>query len=263
APAPVLGQLQEPSAMAHPSGLGVDVVGGRLPGALLPPLGVRRSLGVRLADLRQAGPRSDASRAAGGLPALAGHSRRLRDDGRVRRGRAARGVSAGTGAPRPTRRSRVRPGRLAWMLWIAFAVVVTAVVLREHERRSVTPAYRDATEAWWAHRAMYDRDVHGFLYLPPAAVLYTPFTWPPGVWGGVIWRGAARGVRAGAAGRLAGLGGGSRRPRFLVITLLTLPGLAGSARNGQMNVPMAGLMAHAAVDLAAARWWRAGLGLAL
>jgi hypothetical protein len=148
-------------------------------------------------------------------------------------------------------------------LWVAFLVVVTGVVLHEHERRSVTPAYRDATEAWWARRAMYDRDVHGFLYLPPAAVLYTPFARLPGVWGGVTWRWTGMAVLATAAWRLAGLGGGSRGTRFLVITLLTLPALAGSARNGQMNVPMAGLMAHAAVDLAVAHWWRAGLGLAL
>jgi hypothetical protein len=152
---------------------------------------------------------------------------------------------------------------VAWLVWFAFLVGVTAVVLHEHERRSVTPAYRDAAQAWWARRAMYDRDVHGFLYLPPAAVLYTPFTWPPGAWGGLAWRWAGMAVLASGAWRLAGLGAGGQGTRFLVITLLTLPSLAGSARNGQMNVPIAGLMAHAAVDLAGAGWWRAAASLAL
>ncbi|WP_410960175.1 hypothetical protein, partial [Salmonella sp. SAL4434] len=71
------------------------------------------------------------------------------------------------------------------------------------------------------------------------------------------------GVLATGVWRLAALGGGARERRFLVLTVLTLPILASSARIGQMNVPMAGLMAHAAVDLAGAAWWRAAAGLAL
>jgi hypothetical protein len=156
-----------------------------------------------------------------------------------------------------------RPARLAWTLWIAFTLGVTALVVLERERRSVTPVYREATEAWLAHRPLYGPGIHGFLYLPSAALLYVPFTWPPGLWGGVVWRGVGLAVLATGVWRLAALGGDGRGRRFLVLTALTLPILASSARNGQMNVPMAGLMAHAAADLAAAAWWRAAAGLAL
>jgi alpha-1,2-mannosyltransferase len=156
-----------------------------------------------------------------------------------------------------------RPARLAWILWLAFSVGVTALVVLERERRSVTPVYREATQAWLAHRPLYGEGIHGFLYLPSAALLYVPFTWPPGLWGGVVWRAVGLVVLATGAWRLAALGGGGRERRFLVLTVLTLPILASSARNGQMNVPMAGLMAHAAVDLAAAAWWRAAAGLSL
>jgi hypothetical protein len=156
-----------------------------------------------------------------------------------------------------------RPARLAWVLWLAFSVGVTALVVVERERRSVTPVYREAAEAWRARRPLYREGIHGFLYLPAAAVLYVPFAWPPGLWGGVAWRAIGLAVLATGAWRLAALGGGGRERRFLVVTLVTLPILASSARIGQMNVPLAGLMAHAAVDLAGAAWWRAAAGLAL
>jgi hypothetical protein len=156
-----------------------------------------------------------------------------------------------------------RPARLAWIVWLAFTLAVTALVVLERERRSVTPVYREATEAWHARRPLYVDGIHGFLYLPSAAMLYTPFTWPPGPWGGVVWRWVGLAVLATGVWRLAAFGGGPRERRFLVLTALTLPILASSARNGQMNVPMAGLMAHAAVDLAGAAWWRAAAGLAL
>jgi hypothetical protein len=156
-----------------------------------------------------------------------------------------------------------RPARLAWMLWLAFTIGVTALVVLEREHRSVTPVYREAAEAWTARRPLYREGIHGFLYLPTAAVLYVPFAWPPGLWGGVAWRAVGLAILATGAWRLAALGGGGRERRFLVVTVLTLPILASSARIGQMNVPLAGLMAHAAADLAGAAWWRAAAGLAL
>ncbi len=155
------------------------------------------------------------------------------------------------------------PRRAAWLLWLAFAVGVTALVVAEHERRSVTPVYREAAEAWRARQPLYRPGIHGFLYLPAAALVYLPFTGLPGVWGGVVWRWAGLAVLATGVRRLAGLGERPSAARFLWLTALTLPALAGSARVGQSNVPMAGLMAHAAVDLAAGAWGRAALALAL
>jgi hypothetical protein len=51
--------------------------------------------------------------------------------------------------------------------------------------------------------------------------------------------------------------------RFVVLTLLALPACLSSARNGQINMTKAALMAHAAVDLAAARPWAATASLAI
>jgi hypothetical protein len=67
--------------------------------------------------------------------------------------------------------------------------------------------------------------------------------------------------------RLAALIGAQNRSAgaslFLFFSLLCLPATVSAARNGQMNLHLAGLMLHAAADVAAGVWWRASLALTI
>jgi len=105
--------------------------------------------------------------------------------------------------------------------------------------------------------------MHGYLYLPQFGILYTPFTWPPKRLGEVLWRLISLGLYASAIWRLAKLAGqrgGSEL--FPLVTLLSVLSSLGGARNGQVNMPLAGLLIHATVDLADRRWWWAAVSLA-
>src|ERR1700728_3575825 len=49
--------------------------------------------------------------------------------------------------------------------------------------------YAQATHNWWAHQALYQlSNIDGYLYLPQAAILYTPFALLGHPVGDVIWR---------------------------------------------------------------------------
>jgi hypothetical protein len=62
--------------------------------------------------------------------------------------------------------------------------------------------------------------------------------------------------------RLAGLVDRGRQAwLFLVISTLCIPATVSSARNGQMNLHLAGLMLQATADAAISVWWRAALSL--
>lgn len=129
--------------------------------------------------------------------------------------------------------------------------------------------YAQATHNWWAHQALYQlSNIDGYLYLPQAAILYTPFARLGHPVGDVIWRFAGLSVFCVGLWRLANLLMPSKVNRvFAVATLLSFAPAFNSLRNAQVNLPLAGLMMHTAVDLAQKRWWRAGtwltLGLAL
>lgn len=156
--------------------------------------------------------------------------------------------------------------RTAVGIWLIYASVIGVLVAIEPEKRTVTPEYRGAAVRWWAGEQPIYREegMRGYLYLPQAAMLYTPYTWPPLRVGEVAWRLTGLGLLAWSVWRLCGLFAGDRRGAwFLLATLATLPASFSSARNGQANLPMAALAALAAVDLARTAWSRASLSLVL
>ncbi len=101
----------------------------------------------------------------------------------------------------------------AWILWFIFLTVICVLVGRRPNERTVTPNYRNASIAWWNGKDIYTEQVGGYLYLPQAAILYTPFTLPPLAVGEVCWRlfGGLLLVmavyRTGQSGRRRGLAG--------------------------------------------------------
>ncbi|MHC5009730.1 MAG: glycosyltransferase family 87 protein, partial [Planctomycetota bacterium] len=152
-----------------------------------------------------------------------------------------------------------------WVIWAVLFAVICLLLVVQPGRRSVTPNYAEASARWWAADAdLYGGGIHGFLYLPQSAIVYTPFTWPPPVVGDALWRCVGLVLLAFGIRRLADLGGRERRGvRFGLATLLVIPAAWSSLRNGQANLHLSALMIHGCLDLAERRWGRAAFALCL
>lgn len=139
--------------------------------------------------------------------------------------------------------------------------------IMQHNRfgdRSVTSVYARASRQWWNSGSMYGTGEEGYLYLPHAAVAFTPFAYLPSGFAELLWRLVSIGAYAWGVWRLtqrlflrdAGLA-------FLVATMLAIPAAMGSASNGQTNVLMGGAIALGAVSIIEKRWWLACVWMAL
>lgn len=134
--------------------------------------------------------------------------------------------------------------------------------------RNVTPQYRKAAQSWWAARPLYGDGLHGFLYLPQFAALYSPLAFLPPIIAEPLWRLLSIGIYAlgvrGLCRVLAGNRGlGLEAALFLPATLLAIPPALGSAINGQSNLMLAGVMALAAASIAEVRLLRSSALFAL
>ena len=154
------------------------------------------------------------------------------------------------------------PETRGWHVWIGAFVVLTLVLVFQPRASHVTRTYFPTAETWWETSGdIYDEGIGGFLYLPQSVWLFTPFlALPEGVVREIAWRlfGLllfAFGLRR-IARRIGPAGGG---PLFFLMTLLVLLAAGSSARNGQTNMHLAGLMLHAGADLMDRRWGRAAL----
>jgi hypothetical protein len=146
--------------------------------------------------------------------------------------------------------------RAAVGLWVLFALIVGIIVASRPDKRTVTPEYRQASEKWWAGKeSPYDMSQVGYLYLPQEAILYTPYQVLPKRIGEPLWRWTGLALLAAGLWRVAGLMSFGERSRlFLASTILVIPAALSSARNGQVNLPLAGLMLLTVADLARGRW---------
>lgn len=150
----------------------------------------------------------------------------------------------------------------AWAVWGVFMTIICVIVALAPERRSVTGIYRNAAENFRAGDDLYGPGVHDFIYLPPGAVLYVPFTLPPLPVGEVLYRLVIAGLYATAIWRLARhLGGDRVGSYFLGMTLLVLPVAVSSIRNGQTNTILAACFVHGLLCVIQKRWWWAALAL--
>ncbi len=153
--------------------------------------------------------------------------------------------------------------RNAWFVWAGFAVVIVIYGVVTDYQRTVTTSYRDGAVAWYSGGEVYagSEDGTGFVYLPPFAVLYGPVAHLPRPIGESLWRMISIGVLALGVRRLARLGGGVEL--FPLMTLMAIPCALSSARNGQLNLVLAGVMMFAAADLGRQRWWWCAAWLSL
>lgn len=161
--------------------------------------------------------------------------------------------------------------RNAWVLWWLFTLMIMVIVAWAPESRSVTPNYREAAHAWFAGEAMYhDLDnIHGYLYLPQAALLYAPLLLLPLALGEALGRLIMMGLFAMGAFRLAQCedraesGKTSHGALFAILTLASLPLAIANGRNGQFNLVMAGVWMLGAAALGGRRWWWAAFWIGL
>lgn len=157
-----------------------------------------------------------------------------------------------------------RAVRIAVLIWIVYGLVFAAIVAVDPVKRTVTHEYRGAALGWWAGESIYGEGEGGYLYLPHAGILYTPYAVLPLRVGEPLWRLTGIALFGWSIWRLCGVFAGSRRKLwFLVATVAAIPPSLASARNGQANLAMAALMAFAAVDLGRALWMRGAGALLL
>ena len=154
--------------------------------------------------------------------------------------------------------------QIAVGIWIIYGVIIAAVVAAQPGRHTVTPEYQGASEHWWGgEKSLYTKK-NGYLYLPQFAMLYTPYNLLPERVGEPLWRLTCLAVLASALGAtVSRVSKCKPQAAFLAATILVLPATFASARNGQVNLPLAGLFLFIALALARERWWAAAGLLAL
>ncbi len=153
--------------------------------------------------------------------------------------------------------------RFAGLIWAVIAVVVFTIVAVQPDKRTATLEYQKAATRWWDSANLY-KGKNNYLYLPQAAMLYTPFNVLPKRVGEPLWRMVCLGSLAFALWAAARHLGPERAGAFfLLATVLVLPCSLSSARNGQVNMPLAAIYLLTALALARNRWHVAAILLAL
>ena len=150
----------------------------------------------------------------------------------------------------------------ALFVWVLFALIVCSIVAVQPDRRTVTHEYRQASTKWWASAPNVYPKKNGFLYLPQAAIIYTPYNLLPSRIGEPLWRLTMLAALAGALFLACKKLASERSGRlFLVATVLVIPSALASARNGQVNMPLAALYLFSALALSEKRWGMAAFFL--
>ena len=158
--------------------------------------------------------------------------------------------------------------RNAWIIWFGLAVIVCVIGGMSGFGRTVTGAYAAGADRWLAGENLYGEGIHGFLYLPQAAIAYIPFAKMPIVVSGVLWRFLTIGGFAGGVWYLTrSIKVISKVELFPLVSIVSLPLLFDSARNGQMTLLLAACMMMVVYALtkqrygAVAFWCMVGLAL--
>ena len=153
------------------------------------------------------------------------------------------------------------------VLWLIFIAVVCLIVSQQGISRTVTLNYFDAANLWVHGKNLYDGSGHGFIYLPQAAVLFLPFAYLAQfsfALAEVAWRLVSLSLLAFAVWRLVNLVEQKFIARtFFIATVVTLPLVFSSARNGQFNTILEVMMLFAVYAIAKERWSQAVFYLAL
>ena len=161
--------------------------------------------------------------------------------------------------------------RNRWNLlaWTALGLVFTGIsvyLILNPTRTGVTINYRLGSSNWWLSRPLYDASTHGFLYLPTAAVLFSPWNLVrPEILGEILWRVFGFGLFSWGLWKLAsGMNLGLRRlpdcsAGFFLMVLLAVPASMASLSNGQTNLTLSGCLGLGVLALRGQRWRLAAL----
>lgn len=158
--------------------------------------------------------------------------------------------------------------RWTWLLWALVFLAIMVNALCFPTKHTTMPTYRLASLQWWAGQDPYTyRNHDGFLYLPQAAVLFSPFALVPFYLGEILWRALTFGLFLWALNRLADFSVCAKKedyPRALFfLSLLAVPSSLASLRNAQFDLPLAALGILAADAVARSRWNSATLFLCI
>jgi alpha-1,2-mannosyltransferase len=152
---------------------------------------------------------------------------------------------------------------VAPILWVVFVIVIVIIVAHQGSAHTVTPAYMQGANLWLQGKDLYNGG-RGFIYLPQAAILFTPFAllakYSLAV-AEIIWRLFSLGWLIYAIHRFSGLLPRESGKTFLLVTLVTIPLVYSSVHNGQSNTILEALMLLAVVMIASENWNRAAICL--
>lgn len=153
------------------------------------------------------------------------------------------------------------------ILWFVFIAIVCLIVSQQGVSHTVTPNYFSGADLWMHGKNLYDGSGRGFIYLPQAAVLFVPFAYLAQfsfVLAEVIWRLISLLLLVLAIWRLVNLVEQKLIARtFFIATIVTLPLVFSSARNGQFNTILEVLMLFTVYAIAKERWSQAVFYLVL
>jgi hypothetical protein len=165
--------------------------------------------------------------------------------------------------------------RLAIALWcIVFLSIAAYCIIKPGDDvtpppHSVSPVYWTAAKQWWAQQDMYGSKEatregrHGFLYFPQAAVVFSTLAYLPRVAAEILWRLLNLSMVAWAFWRMCKVFADRPLLWFGLGSYIAMPIVALSAQNGQCNLILLALSAHATVDMIQRRWWPATLWICL
>lgn len=163
--------------------------------------------------------------------------------------------------------TRKQQTRIALLIWIIVTVSICVYGEVTGWSRSVTGAYAEGAQGWIDSVNVYaesESELHGFLYLPQAAMIWVPLAPLPTDLANIIWRVFAIGLFAFGAWRFyrvaEELAGG---PMILLMTILTIPAALSTMRNGQSTLPMTGSMLLGSAALMSGHWWRGAIWLVI
>jgi hypothetical protein len=130
------------------------------------------------------------------------------------------------------------------------------------DRRQASAAYARGAARWRNALDLYDEGGKGFIYLPPSAVLYLPFSLLPKYPQDLLWRFVTIGLFAAGVYQFCRMAGAENGIEYFpVVSLLVLPKTWTCAVNGQATPALAGLSMLALAEIHGQKWGRAALFL--
>lgn len=152
--------------------------------------------------------------------------------------------------------------RATWIAWGAILLLGCAVVVSHPDHDQANDAYARGASHWLAGQDLYFEGGTGFIYLPPSAVLYVPFTVLPKPIEHILWRVLTIGLFATGTFRLCRLAEEKCGLEFFpVVSLLLLPKMWACVIHGQATAAMAGVSMLALGEIFRRRWGAAAVFL--